>query len=227
MPFCAKTSRILELYIKTGRSGLLQNIDYTTNKAMILTKSYINRIYDSIPQFQRNERMFAEDAFRTKVFLSHKHTDKKELLAVKRILEQCGASPYVDWMDSTMQQPTNAQTASNLKQKIINSNNLILVATDAAINSKWCNWELGIGDAYKHYHEKLALFPIKQDNYAWSGNEYMQLYPTIEWSNENDLSTLRRNGCGGGWREGYYVIYYESGHIVKAIPLNDWLANVV
>lgn len=194
---------------------------------MIITESQINSIYDSIPQHQISERMFTESARRTKVFLSHKHTDRKELFAVKRILEQCGADPYVDWMDSTMQHPTNAQTAASLKGKICNSNNFILVATDAAINSKWCNWELGLGDAYKHYQEKLALFPIKQNYNEWAGNEYMQLYPIIEWLNENDSSNLRRNGRGGGWRDGYYVIFYESNHIIKAIPLRDWLANAI
>lgn len=157
---------------------------------MIITESQINRIYDSIPQHQISERMFTESACRTKVFLSHKHTDRKDLFAVKRILERCGAEPYVDWMDSTMQHSTNAQTAASLKGKIRNSNKFILVATDAAINSKWCNWELGLGDAYKYYQGKLALFPIRQDNHAWSGNEYMQLYPIIERLNEEKNSFL-------------------------------------
>lgn len=197
------------------------------NKIMIISESYVSRIYDSIPQHQISERMFTESASRTKVFLSHKHTDRKELFAVKRILEQCGADPYVDWMDSTMQHPTNAQTASSLKSKIYNSNNFILVATDDAIKSVWCNWELGLGDVYKHYKKKLALFPIKQNYTEWAGNEYMQLYPIIEKLNEDDASNLRRNGRGGGWREGFYVIFYENGHIEKAIPLNDWLANVI
>lgn len=194
---------------------------------MIITESQINRIYDSIPTKQLRTRMFAESAGRTKVFLSHKHTDRRELFAVKRILEECGAEPYVDWLDSTMRHPTNAQTAASLKGKISNSNNFILVATDAAINSRWCNWELGLGDAYKYQQEKLALFPIRQDDYTWSGNEYMQLYPIIESLNGNEAVDFHRNGLGGGFRGGYYVISYSDRRITRAIPLQAWLVNII
>lgn len=55
----------------------------------------------------------------------------------------------------------------------------ILVATEGAIASKWCNWELGFGDAQKYAYGKIALFPIRDDEKDWSGSEYLELYPVI------------------------------------------------
>lgn len=50
-----------------------------------------------------------------------------------------------------------------------------MVATPSAINSKWCNWELGLGDAAK-YKEHIALLPINQTNETFSGAEYLAIY---------------------------------------------------
>lgn len=38
------------------------------------------------------------------------------------------------------------------------------MATNGAVESKWCNWELGYGDAQKFDTDNIALFPIKPEN---------------------------------------------------------------
>ncbi len=78
-------------------------------------------------------------------------------------LKEEGVDVYVDWMDPSMPAYTNAETAHSLKEKIKVANKFILVATPSAINSKWCNWELGLGDAAK-YKEHIALLPINKTN---------------------------------------------------------------
>ena len=79
---------------------------------------------------------------------------------------------------------TCGKTADNIKKKIKQYDKFILVATDGAIASKWCNWELGYGDAQKYDNEKIALFPLKQDDHTnWKGSEYLELYPVIEYIN--------------------------------------------
>ena len=73
---------------------------------------------------------------------------------------------------------TNAETAHKLKQKIEVADKFILVATPNAINSKWCNWELGLGDAAK-YKEHIALLPINRTYENFRGAEYLKIYPYI------------------------------------------------
>ena len=54
-----------------------------------------------------------------------------------------------------------------------------MLATEDAIASKWCNWELGFGDAEKYLTNKIAIFPIKKIGKDFSGNEYLKIYPHI------------------------------------------------
>ena len=64
------------------------------------------------------------------------------------------------------------KTAVKLKEKIKASNKFILVATTNAINSKWCNWELGLGDAEKYFKD-IALLPIDRTYESYKGAEYL------------------------------------------------------
>lgn len=130
-------------------------------------------------EFKSVKEKYHDTYNNTWIFLSHKHGENEILVDVIAILKQHGGDVYVDWMDDTLPTSTSGATAKTLRSKIGNCNKFILVATEAAIASKWCNWELGIGDA-KKYLENIAIFPIA-DNYSdYSGREYMKLYPTIE-----------------------------------------------
>lgn len=46
-----------------------------------------------------------------------------------------------------MPKVTSAETATRIKDRISRCDKFILLATNGAIDSKWCNWELGFGDA--------------------------------------------------------------------------------
>lgn len=45
-----------------------------------------------------------------------------------------------------MPEKTSGLTATKIKYQIYKNDKFILLATDNAIASKWCNWEVGIGD---------------------------------------------------------------------------------
>ena len=94
-------------------------------------------------------------------------------------MNKLGVSVYVDWQDYEMPKNTNGTTATKIKEKIRQNDKFILLATESAINSKWCNWELGYGDAHK-YFKNIAILPItnNEDN-SFSGTEYLQIYPVI------------------------------------------------
>jgi len=158
------------------------------------------------------------DKSKPMVFLSHKHDEYVTLQNVIAFLKKEGVDVYVDWMDSSMPAYTNAETAHRLKEKIRSADKFILVATPAAINSKWCNWELGLGDAEK-YIDYIALLPIDRTYESFKGSEYLKIYPRIEFENgENKYVS------GGYIHRGYYVIYPAKANGSSIIiPLDEWL----
>ncbi len=125
-------------------------------------------------------RTFSKYSAVTSVFLSHSHYDKDVMEQAKYFFENLGVSIYVDWADETMPEKPNGVTAQKIKSQIILNDKFILLATNNAISSKWCNWEVGLGDAFKFSNKKIALLPLADSNGSWNGNEYLQIYPRIE-----------------------------------------------
>ena len=160
---------------------------------------------------------FYRDKSRPMVFLSHKHDEQDILQDVVAFLKEEGDDVYVDWMDSSMPAYTNAETAHSLKQKIKIADKFILVATPNAINSKWCNWELGLGDAAK-YKEHIALLPIDKTYETFKGAEYLAIYPYIDYEDGSNKYT-----DGRYIQEGYYVKYRLDNRNEQLIPLKRWL----
>lgn len=159
----------------------------------------------------------SRDKTKPMVFLSHKHDEVNILQDVIAFINEEGIEIYVDWMDEEMPAYTNAKTALRLKEKIKVSNKFILVATPNAINSKWCNWELGLGDAAK-YIEHIALFPINRTSQSFSGAEYLKIYPYIEYENGNGKYL-----SGSSISCGYYVKTPLDNGNLRLTPLKEWL----
>lgn len=162
-----------------------------------------------------------ESSYRDKtkpmVFLSHKHDELAILQDVIAFLKEEGIDIYVDWMDEEMPAYTNAETAVRLKEKIRTSNKFILIATTNAVNSKWCNWELGLGDAAK-YVEHIALLPIDRIYQSYNEAEYLKIYPYIDY--ENGYNTYLN---GSYIPKGYYVKTPLNNGNLLLISLKDWL----
>lgn len=116
---------------------------------------------------------------KTTVFISHKHDELQELKGVLGFLQkQYDVKTYIDSRDPSMPQITTATTAANLKARIKKCDKFILLATNAAIDSKWCNWELGYGDAQK-FKAHIALFPLKPKGSYDSLTEVQSTYRYI------------------------------------------------
>lgn len=147
----------------------------------LLSKVSTENLNESLKLFSKAEekRKRSKYSFETSVFLSHKHDENEIVKQVITLLNKLGIEVYVDWMDGAMPKNTNGYTATRIKEKIKQNEKFILLATEAAISSKWCNWELGYGDAQK-YPKNIAVMPItnSEDN-AFSGSEYLQIYPII------------------------------------------------
>ncbi len=157
------------------------------------------------------------DSSKPIIFLSHKHDEHSIMQDVIAFLKKEGMDVYVDWLDESMPAYTNNETALRLKEKIRTADKFILVATSNAINSKWCNWELGLGDAAK-YIEHIALFPINKNYQSFNGAEYLNIYPRIEYQDGTTKYT------GGAYiPKGYYVIYPDKNGQSTIYPLKAWL----
>jgi hypothetical protein len=164
------------------------------------TRTFSKSINESLEEFSRETKVG-----KITVFLSHKHDELRELDSAVTFLRKHGVNIYVDWLDGGMPKYTSGKTAVRIKEKIRENNKFILLATEASINSKWCNWELGFGDSLK-YLGNIAILPVKDDNREFTGNEYLQIYPRIEEftiSNKNE-----------------YFVFYPDG---SAEMLSIWL----
>jgi hypothetical protein len=148
----------------------------------------------------------AKSLARVTIFLSHSHSDadKADVQKVSVLLRRVAGSIYIDRNDSGLPVTTGAETAARLKNKIKECRKFILLASDNAINSKWCNWELGFGDAQK-YLAHIALFPIKENYSGYQGMEYLKIHPRIEESGDHSET---------------YVVIYPDG---RSFNLLNWL----
>lgn len=159
---------------------------------------------------------------KTTVFISHRHDDLEDLQGVLGFLEnEYQVKVYIDSKDSSMPITTSAETAVNLKDRIRKCDRFILLATNGAIESKWCNWELGFGDANK-YPDKIAIFPLKPKgayDFQYKGNEYMQIYPYIEFSDGTE-----KYSNGQKIERGYYVVKPTNEKNIYC-SLNQWLSK--
>ncbi len=167
------------------------------------TKTYLFEAVKEVKTFSK--KLLADYT----IFLSHSHEDKSDVEALAVFFDNLGIKLYVDWLDDAMPPTTSAETAKNIKEKIKESQKFILLATNKAIASVWCNWELGCGDAFK-FIDHIAIFPVSDNDGSWKGREYFRIYLRIE----REYQTLDDNQ--------YYKIIYPDG---TKKDLIRWLKN--
>ena len=162
--------------------------------------------FTSLLNESKQDRILKAFSNKVTVFLSHYHGDTDILENVICELHNLGVNVYVDWNDIKMPKETNFYTAIRIKEKIKECRKFILLATESAIESKWCNWELGYGDAIRYDKKDIAIMPIKDSLCAdYKGSEYMGMYPVI--TNEY-MATLGK----------YYVEFRDTKML-----LSEWL----
>lgn len=165
---------------------------------------------------------FSESVSKTTVFISHKHEDLEDLQGIIGFLEQeYNVDTYTDGNDSKMPKITSGKTAERIREIIKRCDKFILLATNKAVESNWCNWELGFGDANK-FPKDIAIFPMN-DKFKkvsdYKGKEYMELYPTIV-----HYDGTEKYCNGSSIEEGYYVRTKNStGYTIT--KLGSWLSK--
>jgi hypothetical protein len=172
-----------------------QFVSYAKSKAGI-------RTFSAVVNKALNESKVGK---KVSIFLSHSHKDKEMIEAGIVYFDGLPISIFVDWADETMPEATNGVTAAKIKKKIKENKKFVLLATNNAVVSKWCNWELGIGDIEKYSTDNIAIIPLADNNGNWDGNEYLQIYPRIEDADSEKY-------------KGQYKIIYPNGQW-------DWLSE--
>lgn len=116
------------------------------------------------------------------VFLSHSSKDEARILGVIQFLRDYGVNVYIDKLDDALPKKTSPQTGARLKQRIGECRKFIVLVSANSKESKWIPWELGIGDE-KKTTKNIALLPaVESDqNVDWPDQEYMGLYPRIDY----------------------------------------------
>ncbi|WP_319413375.1 toll/interleukin-1 receptor domain-containing protein [uncultured Cohaesibacter sp.] len=143
-------------------------------------------------------------------FLSHSSKDKELVAGAISVLEDEGASVYIDKKDTDLPPYTNRETAATLKKRINQSRKFVLLASSNSQQSKWVPWELGLADGYKGM-DRTAIFPAvdSQGQSGWVNWEYIGLYDRIVW------------GQIKGDSENRWLVH---NHIKNtAIRLSEWL----
>lgn len=186
----------------------------------ILSKSELREHSSSMLKARRDFSERFSSTAKSTVFLSHKHSDKTEVRFARDLLNGLGADAYIDWLDPDMPEVTKGETAIKIKEKINSNDKFILLATENAIDSKWCNWELGYGDAQKHKKDKIALLPLREDNRSWQGNEYMEIYKVIEYEDGRS-----KYSDGRSIPAGYYIFSPSKDGTRNLTPLKLWLES--
>ena len=185
---------------------------------MYITRGQLSRVVDSFQQPLNERRMFSAEHPDASIFLSHKHEEKTLLFQVKSFFENLGMSVYVDWLDTSMQHPTDKKTAEDLKKQIDENDKFIFIASNDAMDSPWCSWEIGLGDALKLKDDKIAILPVAENDGIWKKHEYLQIYPHLEYEDgTNHFSD------GSVITKGYYIKYpYVKGKR-DVVKLEKWL----
>lgn len=118
------------------------------------------------------------------LFLSHSFLDRILIETLIEIFKDAGYSVYVDWNNDPNldRDNVNAKTANVIKDRIKNCKGLSYIATDNIVNSKWCPWELGLGDGM--LNGNVCILPILGTSMEFKGTEYVGLYPYLEYKKE-------------------------------------------
>ena len=188
-------------------SNIFKKNHFSAYKKNNLNESFL--IHDSV------------DTNKVTVFISHKHNDLDELRDFLGFLEEkYNVKCYIDSEDYTLPNYTNKVTAIRIKDKICKCKKFILLATDGAVDSKWCNWKLGYGDSAKTL-KNVAIVPLSDKSYnEYRGNEYFEIYPHIVERKKGD-----KYNDGKSIKPGYYIREKNENNTYNLTPLEKWLNN--
>jgi hypothetical protein len=135
----------------------------------------------SASQVLNEEVASVGDRDRFDIFLSHCVADADVIVGVKALLEEQGHKVYVDWLIDKQfdRSRVTPETANILRRRMQSSDSLFFATSESSPNSKWMPWELGYFDGLRQ--GRIAVLPlVPYKGAAFTGQEYLGLYPVVE-----------------------------------------------
>ncbi|GBF44409.1 hypothetical protein LPTSP2_37120 [Leptospira ellinghausenii] len=171
----------------------------------LLTESFLTEKADTLMSRDYRARIFSKsnlaksiltestEAFNAQtsydIFLSHSYIDKILILGLKAFIEESGFSVYIDWIEDKQLERSliSSKTASVLRTRMNSCKVLFFATSENSTQSKWMPWECGYMDAKTN---RVAICPIiKGQNHSFKGQEYLGLYPFVDYAPPKDTST--------------------------------------
>lgn len=156
------------------------------------------------------------------VFLVHSRENAEEIAeaqGVIRWLESLGAS-VVTFDTDILNQNLDMRNPAALRNHLAACDKFMFLATNKAVESIWCNWQLGMADA-KFFPNHMAIIPVKdkgQSGFHYRGGNHLNMFPLVQY-----LDAFV-NDKGEYIEEQYSVLSVddEDGNSVS-MPLQEWL----
>ncbi|GAA4275866.1 TIR domain-containing protein [Aquimarina mytili] len=173
--------------------GLLQ----LRNSARIYTKD----VTESLQLFKKETKNL-----KVTLFISHHPDELEELDSAINFLKGFGVLLHADWLDKSIPKDKSDATTKQLQQQIRENSKFIFLATETAVQDKWCDWVLRLAATIKK-PEDIAVLPIREDFSDYGGAEYLKKHAYIK---ENDFTAQA------------YDVKYPNG---KEIALSKWFES--
>ena len=137
------------------------------------------------------------------IFLSHSHLDRELVIGVKSVLESRGYSVFVDWIynsnhkkDKDLSKAELEEVASYLRKYMKRCKWMYYLHTDDSSLSRWCPWELGYFDSHSDQYQGVYVVPVVKNSDDFTGQEYLSLYPIIEFKDFKITYRIHLNESG-------------------------------
>ncbi len=118
------------------------------------------------------------------VYFAYDPKDEEYLLSVMLLLDSTGAKIYPDWSAYSISSDQESVNPETIRSNIERCSKFIFIATENAVQSSRCNWELGIGYGLK-YPDNIAVMSVtEQRGTIWSGPDHLQTFPMLVTDND-------------------------------------------
>lgn len=127
------------------------------------------------------------------------------------LFNEANYSVYVDWINdqNTDRSNVTVDIAKKIKGRISMCKSLAYISTSNISESKWCPWELGLGDGL--FYGRASILPIlEKSSIQYNGREYLSIYPYIIYSKVQ-----------GSNKDEFWVV--DSKDSDKYVLLKSWL----
>ena len=118
-------------------------------------------------------------------FISYSTNDMEYAFLTKKLLESMyvdnkkrGYKIYLDFEDALLDHnEVSENTAKRLASIIEKCKSIIYIHSQNSKLSKWCPWELGLGQGLK---KPISILELVDDEKSFVKQAYLEVYPTIE-----------------------------------------------